>query len=130
QMQGIGEWLPASVPVTERLSSVWAELKDLCSELESLEAAVSLDAGLMQELQERMDLGYRLFKKHGVSDTAGLMALQARLTEELQASLNVADRIEALQGEQASLLKEVQAAAGALSEQRCKVAPGIAAEVT
>jgi DNA repair protein RecN (Recombination protein N) len=130
QMQGIGEWLPAAVPVTERLASVWAELKDLCSELERLEESVSLDAGLMQELQERIDLGYKLFKKHGVPDTAGLLALQAQLGMELQASLNVADRIEALAAEQAASLKEVRTAAEALSEQRCKVAPGIAKDVT
>ena len=130
QMQGIAEWLPASVPVTERLSSVWAELKDLCGELESLEESVSLDAGLMQQLQERTDLGYRLFKKHGVTDTAGLLALQAQLGQELQASLNVADRIEALSNEQGHLLKEVQATAAALSAQRQQVAPGIAKEVT
>jgi len=130
QMQGIAEWLPDSVPLTERLSSVWAELKDLCGEFEHLEASVSLDAGLMQELQERMDLGYKLFKKHGVSDTAGLLELQARLGEELQASLNVADRIEALLAEQATLLKEVQSAADKLSEQRRQVAPAIAKDVT
>lgn len=130
QMQGIAEWLPASAPVTERLSSVWAELKDLCSELEHLEDSVNLDAGLMQQLQERIDLGYKLFKKHGVSDTAGLLALQAQLTEELKASLNVADRIESLTAEQAQLLKEVNTSAEQLSAQRKKVAPGIAAEVT
>ncbi len=89
QLQGIGEWMPASVPVTERLSSAWAELKDLCGEIERLEGSVNMDAGLMQELQERIDLGYKLFKKHGVQDTAGLLVLQARLEEELQASLNV-----------------------------------------
>ncbi len=130
QMQGIGEWMPASVPITERLSSAWAELKDLCSELERLEGSVNMDAGLMQELQERIDLGYKLFKKHGVKETAGLLELQAKLEEELKASLNVADRIEALTAEQAKLLKEVQAAAESLSAQRKKIAPGIAAEVT
>lgn len=130
QMQGIAEWLPASTPIVERLSSVWAELKDLCSELESLKESVTLDAGLMQQLQERVDLGYKLFKKHSVSDTAGLLTLQDQLTEELKASLNVADRIEALQQEQDRLLKQVSAAASALSAKRKKVAPGIASEVT
>ncbi len=130
QMQGIAEWLPASVPVAERFQSVWAELKDLCDEVGQLERAVSLDPELMQRLQERMDLGYRLFKKHGVTDTAGLLALQARLDSELQASLNVADRIEDLSVESARLLQELQSAADALSALRGGVAPGIAKEVT
>ena len=106
------------------------ELKDIISEIEHLENSVSLDDGLMRSLQERIDLGYRLFKKHGVGDTAALLALQAKLDAELQASLNVSDRIEALGGEQAQLLKEVQAAAAALSEKRKNAAPGIAKEVT
>ncbi len=130
QMQGIGEWLPASAPLTERLSSVWAELKDLCSELEHLEGSVNLDAGLMQQLQERIDLGYKLFKKHGVSDTAALLRLQEQLTEELKQSLNLADRIETLSAEQAKLFKELSLAAENLSIQRAKTAPGIATEVT
>jgi DNA repair protein RecN (Recombination protein N) len=130
QMQGIGEWLPGSVPVTERLSSVWAELKDLCSELETLQDSVNLDAGLMEQLQERIDMGYKLFKKHGVTNTTGLLELQAQLTEELKASFTVTDRIEELTKEQAQLLTEVQSTADALSAQRKKVAPGIASEVT
>jgi DNA repair protein RecN (Recombination protein N) len=130
QMNGIAEWLPTSAPITDRLSSVHAELKDLCHELEHLECSVNLDAGLMQELQERIDLGYKLFKKHGVPDTAGLLALQAQLTQELKASFTVADRIEELSKEQGRLLEEVQTAAENLSAQRKKVAPGIASEVT
>lgn len=130
QMNGIAEWMPASAPIIERLSSVHAELKDLCHELERLEGNINLDAGLMQELQERIDIGYKLFKKHGVSDTAALLALQAQLTEELKASFTVADRIEELSKEQSLLFKDVETAAENLSRQRKNVAPGIASEVT
>jgi DNA repair protein RecN (Recombination protein N) len=130
QMNGIAEWLPTSASITERLSSVHAELKDLCYELEHLEGSVNLDARLMQEVQERIDLGYKLFKKHGVTNTAGLLALQAQLTEELKASFTVADRIEDLSRQQSRLLEEVHAVAEDLSSRRKKVAPGIASEVT
>ncbi len=130
QMNSIGEWLPASTPITERFSSVWAELKDLCSELEHLEGSVNMDPSLMQQLQERIDMGYKLYKKHGVSDTASLLALQAQLAEELKTSYTVADQIEQLSKEQALLAKEVQAAAEVLSAQRKKIAPDIATEVT
>lgn len=130
QLQGIGEWMPASTAVTERLNSAWEELKDICHELGHLEESVNLDAGLMNELQERMDLGYRLFKKHGVSDTAGLLALQAGLREGLKASMNAADRIEGLRNELTKLEAEVLSAAGELSAMRRGVAPEIASQVT
>lgn len=130
QMQGLADLLPASIPVQQRLSSVYEELKDLVSELETLESSVTLDPGLMQELQERVDLGYKLFKKHGVADTNGLLVLKAGLEKDLQASLNLNDRIEQLEQEQASLLKEVSKTGTQLSEQRKKAAPGIATDVT
>lgn len=130
QLQGLADLLPASIPVQQRMASVYEELKDLVSELDHLEDSVSMDAGLMQELQERVDLGYKLFKKHSVTDTAGLLALKAQLETDLQASLNLSDRIEQLEREQSDLLKQVKQTGGELSEQRKKAAPGIAKEVT
>lgn len=130
QLSGIVEWLPASAPLHERLNAAWVELKDLCAEFTRLEDSVQLDAGLMQQLQERLDLGYKLFKKHGLSSTAELLALQGRLSAELQASFNVADRIEALSRQQSQRFEALKKAAAALSAQRRKVAPDIAAQVT
>lgn len=128
-LSALSELLPASKPVCERLSSVHAELKDLASELSYLEESVSLDPALMQQLQERVDLGYKLFKKHGVKTTAELLTLQAVLDKDLQASLNVTESIERLEKETAVLLKSVTETAVNLSAQRKKASPGIAKEV-
>jgi DNA repair protein RecN (Recombination protein N) len=130
QLSSLSDLLPQSLLVQERMASAYAELKDLVSEIEGLESSVSLDTGLMQELQERMDLGYRLFKKHGVADTAELLALQVRLETELQASLNLSETIAQLQQEQGQLLKDTIQVGGEISERRKEVAPGIAEEVT
>jgi DNA repair protein RecN (Recombination protein N) len=130
QLGSIADWLPASVLLNERLNAAWVELKDICSEFGRLEDSVQLDAGLMQQLQERLDLGYKLFKKHGVGSTEALLALQAQLSAELQASFSVADRVEQLRKEQAQRFEAVQQLAGKLSAQRKKVAPEIAAQVT
>lgn len=130
QLTGISDLLPLSIPVQERLTSVYAELKDLVAEIETLEGTVSLDAGLMQELQDRMDTGYKLFKKHGVADTAALLELQASLTTELEASLNLTETIETLEKEQAQLLKETIFKAGQISKRRSTVAPTISKDVT
>ena len=130
QLQGILDVLPSAAPLQARLSSAWAELKDLAGELESLQESVSLDAELMQELQDRVDLGYKLFKKHGVKGTAELLALQAQLQQDLQASLNLNDNIAQAEKETARLLKSVTDLAGNLSAQRQKTAPEIAAHVT
>ena len=130
QMQGLSELLPASVPVQQRIASAFEELKDLVSEIEDLESSVSLDPALMQQMQERVDLGYKLFKKHGVLDTAALLELQGTLETELQASLNLNEQIAQLENEQAKLLQQVNKTGNELSAQRKKAAPGIAKEVT
>lgn len=130
QLQALTDLLPASVSLQERLVSAHAELKDIAGELERLEGTVSLDPGLMQELQDRMDLGYKLFKKHGLTDTAGLIALQRTLEDELKVAHNLSDRIEALEQEQATLLQQVVKEGKQLSARRKKAAPGIAKDVT
>jgi len=130
QLQGIREWLPSSEPLTVRMGSVLEELKDLGAELDHLLETVNLDPALMLELQSRMDLGYKLFKKHGLRDTAGLLNLKATLEEQLTESLQIQDRIEALNQEQQSILKDMNQSAAKLSAKRTKVAPGIAKEVS
>jgi len=130
QLQGLSELLPASVPVQQRMSSVHEELKDIVAELKDLEERITLDPALMQELQERVDLGYKLFKKHGVTDTQGLLDLRAQLETDLQASLNLNDRITQLEKEQATLLAAVHKKGTELSELRQKAAPGLAQDVT
>lgn len=130
QMQSITDVMPDVVPLLERLNSVYAELKDIAGELDSMEGKVNLDEGLMQTLQERLDIGYKLLKKHGVSATNELIAIQAELEEGLKASLNLGDTIERLEKEKDTVYTDLLKAAEALSEARQKVAPQIAKKVT
>lgn len=130
QLQGIAEVMPDANPLQERISSTYAELKDIASELEALEGRVSLDGALMQQLQERMDLGYKLLKKHALQNTDELLQLQAQLEDELSATRNLGDNIEKLEQEQAAVYKQLQAEAKKLSAARNKTAPLVAAKVT
>eukprot|EP01030_Chromulinospumella_sphaerica_P034530 gene34530-biopygen18463 len=84
QLGGIAELLPGVTELQSRLASAYAELKDIADELEALGDKVSLDPAKMDELQQRADLGNRLLKKHGVTDTVGLLAIRDKLETELQ----------------------------------------------
>jgi DNA repair protein RecN (Recombination protein N) len=130
QLQSIQDVMPDAAALQERVNSVWAELKDIAGELDGLEGKVSLDPALMQELQDKLDVGYKLFKKHGVTSTNGLLAVQAELEEGLKASLNLNDAIEQLEKQKETIYKDLLKAAEALSEARTKVAPQIAKKVT
>ncbi len=121
QLQGIAELMPELKPVTERLNSAWAELKDIASELSAEEDKVSLDPSVMEELQQRVDLGYKLLKKHAMKTTAELLQWQQRLNDELKATHDLNDTIERLAEEEGALYKELIAKAEALSAERKKV---------
>jgi DNA repair protein RecN (Recombination protein N) len=123
QLQSIVHLMPEIKPLQERISSVWAELKDIAGELETEEGSVSLDPAIMEELKQRLDLGYKLLKKHGAKDTGELLALQQKLETELKATIDVNDAIEKLAKEEGIIYKELVAAAEELSALRKKAIP-------
>ena len=123
QLQGITDVMPELKTLQERITSVWAELKDIAGELEHEEGKVTLDPAVMAQLQERIDVGYKLLKKHGANTTAELLELQHRLEEELKATLDINDAIERLAKEEGILFKELSAEAEQLSAMRKKAAP-------
>lgn len=118
QLQGISDLVPALAPLAARISSSWAELKDISEELEAEHGNISLDPGQMEQLQERIDLGYKLLKKHGLPDTAALLQLQNRLDEDLKATSDINNAIEKLALEEEKLRKEMLDAGNKLSAAR------------
>ena len=129
QLQGITDVLPGVQPLQERIMSALAELKDIAGELEQLEGSVSLDPELQQQLQDRVDLGYRLLKKHGMQETGGLIALQRQLEAELQATQDLDDTIRQEREAQAQALRQLSDTAGKLSARRKKIAPALADQI-
>ena len=129
QLQGISEVMPEIKSLQERLTSAWAELKDIASELEDAESKVSLDPAAMEEMQQRIDTGYKLLKKHAVKTTAELLTIQQQLEEELKATLNVTENIERLTKEESTLFTALQHAAQQLSAERKKAIPPFVARI-
>lgn len=129
QLESISELLPGSKPLKERLNSVHIELKDIAAEVEDLAGSVTIDAETMQQLQDRVDLGYKLLKKHGVQTTAMLLEIQQQLNTELQASLDIEDAILAEATRQQELLTLLTDTGNKLSAARLQHAKTFAAEV-
>lgn len=100
QLQTYQQLLPGLPALADRLGSVQIELQDIASELESLQEQVSYDPERAETINERISLGYKLFKKHGVRDTAGLLALQTEISTKLQNVLHLDEDIVAAEKEQ------------------------------
>lgn len=130
QLQSIADVLPEAQPLHERLNSIYAEAKDIAAELEHLEGKISLNPEQMARLEERMDIGIKLQKKHAVQSTNELIAIYEQLGEELKATLNLHEEIAQLEKEKIELYQKVQKTGAELSASRNKIAPKIAAQVT
>jgi DNA repair protein RecN (Recombination protein N) len=79
---------------------------------------VQYDAQRIELVNERMALGYRLFKKHGVHTTAELLGIQEALAVKVEDVLNLDEQLAALEQEQAQLKEVLLKAAGVISAQR------------
>jgi len=129
QLESITEIMPGAKSVTERLNAVHVELKDIAGEVELLAGNVTIDAEQMQQLQAKIDIGYKLLKKHGVQTTAELLAIQQQLNTELQASLDIEDAIKTEEKKLHELLQKLLAIGGKLSATRTQHAKTFAVEV-
>lgn len=104
--------------LADRLKSAQIEVQDIAQEVERLSDGFSLDQERMQVVNDRMDIGYKLCKKHGVDTTAGLLEVRATLHAKLNAVLDTQTQIEILEKEVAEMTKKGMDQAEALSDKR------------
>jgi len=118
QLRSIIEVQPEAAGLAQRMESALLELKDIAVEMETLQEKVDLDPQHLQELQERIDMGYRLLKKHNVQNTGDLLAIQEQLASDLLAGNNTDASLTRLQEEITSLEQELTGLAEAIQEKR------------
>lgn len=128
-LQAITDVFAEASPLQERMNSVWLELKDIAAELSALQDKVTLDEELVSKLQERVDIGYKLLKKHGLQDTNALLALQNTLQHAMDDNSALTDKIAALEKEQQALYTQLQKSGDALSAKRAKALPAFTAQI-
>jgi len=111
----------ASLPgILQRLQSVHIELKDIQGDVEVVNDHIQFDPRKMEQLSERIAVGYKLQKKHGVSSTSELLAIYNLLEEKLQAVLNIDESIAAREKEVTAFAKDAAVLAGKISASRVK----------
>lgn len=130
QLQSISDVLPEAQSLNERMQSIYAEAKDIAQELERLEGKIALNPEQMARLEERLDIGIKLQKKHAVQSTHELIAIFEQLGIELKATLNLHEEIASLDKQKNELYLQVQKIAAELTASRKKLAPKIAAQIT
>ena len=111
------EFHPELPALEERLRSSYVDMQEVGRDLERLSERIHYQPDRIQQLNDRLSLGYRLLKKHQVSTTDELLALQEVLRNKCQASFDIDEELQRQQkavaeAEQSTLQLAQQLSAG------------------
>lgn len=120
---------PALAELLERLQSTQIELADIADEIERLNDETQYDAAEIEKMNDRLGVGYKLQKKHGVNDTEGLLQIQKSLEEKLSLVLNIDEELNTLEKEFQSQKKNALKIAHQISDKRKSVVKGLETSV-
>lgn len=119
-LQAYSDLHPDIPSLIERLQSAYIELQDIAGDAERINNHINADISKIDQLNEKLSLGYRLMKKHGVQTTNELLAIQRELGEKLQAVLNIDDAIAKAEGSYQKALGSAEALAQKIAAARAK----------
>jgi DNA repair protein RecN (Recombination protein N) len=120
QLQAYSSSHPDLPGLVQRLQSAQIELQDIAGEISYLRDHMNYDPEKIEQLNERLSLGYKLQKKHGVQSTAELLQIQKELENKLQAVSDIDARMQQKEQEAAKLLQEAKQLAAKISAGRSK----------
>lgn len=120
QLNVYSSYHPDLPALLQRLQSAQVELQDIADDVDRISNHINYDPDRIEQLNERLSLGYKLQKKHGVSSTAELLAIQKELEEKLQAVLNIEETIQQKEKETNRLRAEAKKTAEKITAGRNK----------
>ncbi|WP_143305027.1 DNA repair protein RecN [Chitinophaga vietnamensis] len=121
-LQAISSFHKDVPAIAERLQSSYVELQDIAGDVDRLTDQVQYDGGRIELVNERLAMGYRLFKKHGVQNTNELLQIKDELTQKVDSVLNLDDQLNALEQEQNRLKAALQKTAAQITAARQEAA--------
>ena len=120
QLQAFSDYHTGLPDVLQRMQSAQIELQDIADEVDRINDHVQYDPRRIEEISERIALGYKLFKKHGVKTTAELLSIRRSLEEKLQAVMNMDEAIASKEKVLSQLRAETAEQAKTISANRKK----------
>jgi DNA repair protein RecN (Recombination protein N) len=120
QLNAYSSYHPDLPVLLQRLQSAQVELQDIADDVDRISNHINYDPQRIELLNERLSLGYRLQKKHGVKTTNELLHIQKQLEEKLRAVLNMDENIQQKEKESNRLFTEATILAAKISEARRK----------
>jgi len=113
----------------DRLLSLKEEMVDVQAELEKINNKLEHDPAKLEEVSSRLNVIYRLQKKHGINTIAGILELENQLASKLKKISNSSDEIAALEQQCVSMFLKLKKQAKELHLKRSENAPKAAKQV-
>ncbi|QQS30592.1 MAG: DNA repair protein RecN [Sphingobacteriales bacterium] len=107
----------------ERMESVSIELQDICNELGILEGDIVMDPERAAEINDRLNVIYKLQKKHRLNTIAELIELQEELSRQVRTVEQSDEEIKTLKSEIAKEHAQLLHLSGQISQQRKQQLP-------
>jgi DNA repair protein RecN (Recombination protein N) len=104
--------------ISERMDGLIADLQDLAKDCERVAEGTEHDPQRIAEAQERLNVLYKLQKKHGVSGVAELLQIQSELETQTAGYTNLDGEIVQLEQSLAAQEKTLRKTASTLSQRR------------
>lgn len=109
---------PQLAAVNERMESLIADLQDVAKDCERIAESTEHDPERILEIQERLNLLYKLQKKHSVANTTELLQIQSELERQTAGYTNLDSDIARLEQRIAEQEKSLRSQAATLSQRR------------
>lgn len=112
-----------------RFEGIALELQDVATEFEQIADSTEYDGERIVEIQQRLDLIYRLQNKHRVASLTELLEIQENLSSQLSAFGDLTEEIEKLESSLEKQSTHLFKIASDLSKRRKSVIPGFTKKV-
>ena len=120
KLHALDQYHTGITDLAKRLQSSQLELADIADELDQINNSIHYSAERIQIVNDRISMGYKLQKKHGVTTTNELLVLQDELQQKLNEILNIGEAIQQKEKQTAELLQQCEAKAKTISANRKK----------
>jgi DNA repair protein RecN (Recombination protein N) len=125
----VKKYTPSVSRLHERLESLIFELDDIGSELDTIAEDTEYSPERIAEIQNRLDIIYKLQKKHGVSTIEELLSIQTDLQKQLDAFGDLSEDIARLEKTIADQAAELKTLSAELTAKRQAVTPDFEKQV-
>ncbi|RMA64901.1 DNA repair protein RecN [Ulvibacter antarcticus] len=106
-----------------RLNSVIIELEDVFEGMEDQLSNVEADPSKLFEINEKLQTIYKLQQKHSVATVSELLEIQESLSEKIDDTVSMDDRLQKLEKEQITIKEEIIAIGSSLHKKRKEAIP-------